>query len=228
MQGGATRFILNSVGTSTDIFEEPLLYSERIFRNTLQNRQGNNNFELSIDKLNTFLGLCIIRGVIKGRDKPLYSFWGNSSGRNKYSETMTRNKFQLVLRYIRFDEKATRTQRRGTDKFATIRELWESVIMNCQKAFFPPANVTIDEQLFPCRSRYTFIQYIPQKPAKFGIKFWMICDAGTYVLKAFPYKGRIDEGLNDHVVMKLMISYFNTGLNVTTDDLLPRSSKNTK
>ena len=72
---------------------------------------------------------------------------------------------------------------------------------------------------------------MPQKPAKFRIKFWMICDAGTYVLKAFPYtgkKGRIDEGLDDHVVMKLMISYFNTGLNVTTDNLLPRSSKNTK
>ena len=109
--------------------------------------------------------------MIKGRDKPLYSFWGNSSGRNKYSETMTRNKFQLVLRYIRFDEKATRTQRGGTDKFATIRELWESVIMNCQKAFFPHANVTIDEQLFPCRSRCPFIQHMPQKPAKFGINF---------------------------------------------------------
>ena len=47
-----------------------------------------------------------------------------------FSETMTRNKFQLVLRYTRFDDKATRTQQRGTDKFEAIRELWESIILN--------------------------------------------------------------------------------------------------
>ena len=47
-----------------------------------------------------------------------------------FSETMTRNKFQLVLRYARFDDKATRTQQRGTDKFEAIRELWESIILN--------------------------------------------------------------------------------------------------
>ena len=61
---------------------------------------------------------------------------------------MTRNKPHLVLRYIRFDEKATQAQRRGTDKFAAIRQLWESVILNCQNSFFPHANVIIDKQLF--------------------------------------------------------------------------------
>ena len=125
---------------------------------------------------------------------------------------MARNKSQLVLRYIQFDEKAKWTQRRGTDKFAAIKELWESVTMNCQKAFFPHANETIDEQLFPCRSRRPFIQYMPQMPAKFGIKFWMICDADTsYVLQAFPYArqtDRIEEGLGDYVVMKLMKPLF--------------------
>ena len=101
---------------------------------------------------------------------------------------MARNKFQQVLRYIRFDGKAKRTQRRDSDKFAAIRELWESVMLNCQKSFFPHANVTIDQQLFPCRSRCPFMQYMPQKPAKFGIKFWLICD----VLEAFPYTTKKD------------------------------------
>ena len=195
-------------------------------------RQGNNNFELSIDGLKVFLGLCIIQGVIKGRDEPLCSFCENSYGRKMFSEIMARNKFQQVLRYIRFDDKATRTKRRGSDKFAAIRELWESVVLNCQKAFFPCTNVTIDEQLFPCRSRCPFVQYMPQKPTMFGIKFWLICDVDTYyVLQAFPYTGKIDrieESLGDHVVMKLMKTYFDTGLNVITDNflqtfLLPRS-----
>ena len=63
---------------------------------------------------------------------------------------------------------------------------------------------------------------MPQKPAKFGIKFWMLCDATTYyVLQAFPYVGKEDRegGLGEHVVLSLMEAYKNCGLNVTTDNL---------
>ena len=56
-------------------------------------------------------------------------------------------------RYIRFDDKNSRTNRQRTDKFAAIRELWNPVLDNCQKSYFPHADVTVDEQLFPCRLR---------------------------------------------------------------------------
>ena len=36
---------------------------------------------------------------------------------------MARKKFQLVLQYILFDGKATRTQQRGTDTFPALKEL---------------------------------------------------------------------------------------------------------
>ena len=64
----------------------------------------------------------------------------------------------------------------------------------------------------------------------------MICGVDTSsVLQAFTYTGKtvgIEEGLGDHIMMKLM-KPFDTGLNVTTDiflqtSVLPRSSKNTK
>ena len=87
-----------------------------------------------------------------GQDEALYSFWENSRGRKIFSE-----KFQLNLGYIRFGDKASQIQRKGTDKFAAIRELLENVMFNCQKAFFLHPNVTIDEQLFPCRSRYVLL-----------------------------------------------------------------------
>ena len=62
---------------------------------------------------------------------------------------------------------------------------------------------------------------MPQKPAKFGIKFWMVCDTTTFfVLRAFPYVGREERevGFGDHVTFSLMQPYENTGLNVTTDN----------
>ena len=58
-----------------------------------------------------------------------------------------------------------------------------------------------------------------QKSAKFGIKFWMVCDTTTsFVLRAFPYVG-IEErevGLGEHVTLSLMEPYQNMGLNVIT------------
>ena len=69
---------------------------------------------------------------------------------------------------------------------------------------------------------------MPQKPAKFGIKFWIICDADTYyVLQVFSYTGkadRIEEGLGNHVVIKLMNPYSGTRLNVITDNFLTNRS----
>ena len=108
MQGGATGFILNRVDISEELLGKNSLLNIQKYTVDEAKRQGNNNFELSIDELKVFLGLFIIRGMIKIRDEPLYRFWENSYGRKIFSETMVRNKFQLVLRYILFDDKATR------------------------------------------------------------------------------------------------------------------------
>ncbi|XP_071201069.1 piggyBac transposable element-derived protein 4-like [Salvelinus alpinus] len=43
----------------------------------------------------------------------------------------------------------------------------------------PGPNVTVDEQLMAFRGRCPFRQYIPSKPAKYGIKIWAACDAAS-------------------------------------------------
>lgn len=40
-------------------------------------------------------------------------------------------------------------------------------------------NVTVDERLVAFRARCPFRQYMPTKPAKYGIKIWAACDANT-------------------------------------------------
>ena len=93
---------------------------------------------------------------------------------------------------------------------------------NVEKKFFPEQKVTIDEQLFHCRARCSFIQYMPPKPAKFGIKYWILCDVkSSYALRAMPNIGREDwpqVGVAKHVVMSLMEPYHKTEQNVTTDN----------
>ena len=116
-------------------------------------KEGDEALSLFKDKFTTFFGRYILRGVLKERDEPLFHFWDEEYGRLIFQETMSRNKFKSIRRYIRFDDKNSRSLQRQTDKFAAIRELWDSVMDNFQKSYFPGANVTIDEQLFPCRAR---------------------------------------------------------------------------
>jgi len=154
---GTKRFILARVNDEKDVFQE--LWGHQNFENVMHftlaeaQRQEDEAFSLSKNELTAFFGLCILRGVLKGRDEPLFNFWNEEYGRPIFRETMSRNKFKSILRYIRFDDKNSRSLRRQTDKFAAIRDLWNSVMDNCQKSFFPNPNVTVDEQLFPCRAR---------------------------------------------------------------------------
>ncbi|CAF1084542.1 unnamed protein product [Brachionus calyciflorus] len=137
---------------------------------------------------------------------------------------MSRNKFLKITKYLRFDEKSTRTDRAGSDKFCMIRELWDKFIENSQACYRPNQHLTVDEQLLSSKNRCSFIQYIPSKPDKFGIKFWLIVEVVTkYILNGFPYLGKDSERssnqlFGEYVVEKLVEPYKNKGYCVTCDN----------
>ena len=151
-QGGTKRFIPARVNTAPDIFIE--LFGQQSFSMipawTLEGAklQNDDQFQLSIDELHAFVGLCIIRGVIDGRDEPLRSFWNTDYSRQIFTETMSRNKFMKTLRFIRFDDKRTRPRRRENDKYAPIRDLRETVMNNVGKSFFRMAKSQLMNNYF--------------------------------------------------------------------------------
>lgn len=103
------------------------------------------------------------------------------------------NRFKSILRFIRFDDKSKRSDRRKTDKLAPIRDLFNMIDLNLSRMYSPGPSLTIDEQLVPYRGRCPFKQYIPSKPDKYGMKLFWICDSATgYTLKAVPYLENIE------------------------------------
>lgn len=69
----------------------------------------------------------------------------------------------------------------------------------------------VDEQLYPYRGRTRFTQYIPSKPAKYGIKVWWVCDSHTsYPLQDQGYtglapSGEVDRNQGERVVRELCV-----------------------
>ena len=109
-------------------------------------------------------------------------------------------------------------------KFYLASSLQNPSIENCQEAFRPNANITIDEQLLLCKAWCKFKQYMANKPDKFGIKFWMAVDVETkYLLNCFLYLGKDESRSGDvsvptDVVMKLMMPLFKKSHNVTSNN----------
>ena len=101
--------------------------------------------------------------------------------------TMPQYRFIALTRFMRFDDKGTRTVRHANDKLAPIRDLFNEVNKLLLRYYTPSEYLTVDEQLVPFQDCCTFRQYIPSKPDKYDMKIFWICDAMSfYSLQAEP------------------------------------------
>ena len=90
-----------------------------------------------------------------------------------------RTRFQEILHMMRFDDAVARRQNRSPDKLKRIRKVFDMWNSTLQDSFILEVNLTVDEQLVTFRGSCPFRQYIPSKPGKYGIKFWVICVSAT-------------------------------------------------
>lgn len=93
---------------------------------------------------------------------------------------------------------------------------------NLAAVYRPTEFLTVDEQLFPYRGRTKFTQYMPSKPAKYGLKIFWLCDASNaYPLKGIFYTSKqgstreINQG--ERVVKELVAAYKGSGRNISMD-----------
>ncbi|XP_037024964.1 piggyBac transposable element-derived protein 4-like isoform X1 [Bradysia coprophila] len=104
------------------------------------------------------------------------------------------------------------------------REIWDKLIHNCRSCYEPEENITIDEQLFPSKTRCPFTQFLPKKPDKFGIMFYLAVDLRSkFILNGFPFIGndepsKFEGSAADKIVLRLMEPFFGNGYCVTCDN----------
>ena len=69
--------------------------------------------------------------------------------------------------------------RKKVDKQAVMREFLE-FNENCQKVYSVGEYITIDKKIEKFCGQCSFRQYIPNKPAKYGIKIFALVDSKTF------------------------------------------------
>nr|XP_020473182.1 LOW QUALITY PROTEIN: piggyBac transposable element-derived protein 4-like [Monopterus albus] len=142
-------------------------------------------------ELQAYVGLFILTGEYRSRGKSILSLWNEKTGRTIFKATMSHKRFHQICRALPFDDKLTRPRRSSEDKLAAFRQVWDMWTQQLLMSFNPDRDICVDEQLVPFRGRCKFRQYMPKKPAKYGLKIWVTCDAKTsYTWKLQVFTGK--------------------------------------
>lgn len=214
--------MIDSIVTYTNMY----IKSKRTAETTKKSISDRCATDTDRSEIMAFMGILFLLGTKKMSKLNLEEAWArDGTGIEILQGTMGLRRFRFLLTAIRFDDKSTRPGRRAVDKLAAIREFYDTFNKNCQKFYSPGDQLTIDEKLEPFRGRCSFIQYIPNKPAKYGLKVFAIVDSRTYYsLKLELYCGTQPPGpyeasnASTDIVYRLIDLYKGSKRNLTTDN----------
>ena len=171
------------------------------------------------DELLAFIGVLLLAVTEKNWDVDIRQLFLDHKLNPTYKASFGVNRFENIRSNLRFDDKRTRVERLNQDKLAAFRYI-RGLFVEISLGVY----TTIDEQLVPFRGCCPFLQYMPSKPAKYGIKIFWLCDASlTYASNARIHVGRQpgsepEKNLGQNVVIQLTSPLQGFGRNVTLDN----------
>lgn len=176
-------------------------------------------------EIKAFLGVLLLIGRFRESRESTDHLWRRNTAfsRQIYAAAMSRDRFKEIFKFIRFDDVATKAERKAEDKLAPLRAITNIFAANCRECYEASNVGTVDEQLVTFKGRCPFKVYMPREPGKYGMKLCTLCDAKTYYCCNFDvYLGRrgntIQKAEEEHVVKKLTSFWDQSERVVTTNN----------
>ena len=170
-----------------------------------------------------YLFFAVIIHMCLVKKPKLKDYWSTSNfiSTQFSGSVMSRNRFTAILSNLHVNDNATYITRNepGHDPMHKIRPFLDHLLTQFPASFSPHENLTIDEGLCGFRGRVIFRVYIKNKPDKYGIKMFTVCDSKTgYVLRTEVYTGK---GQQDNSIIglfqRLLSGYLDKGHTVFMD-----------
>ena len=176
-------------------------------------------------EMNAFIGVHLAAGVNKQNMTNVKRLFDIEKSSPLYGTTMPRERFEIIRRFFRCDDKLKRD---GDDKLSPVRFVFERKLIDFQKCYSCSPFLSIDEQLLRFHGRLSFRMYIPSKPERYGIKIiWLVDNDTGYVVNGLVYtgqhtfKGKSFEEISsprDRTVMVVCEPVLGKGANITMDN----------
>ena len=138
--------------------------------------------------IEAFIGILYLRAAFRLNIFDREIIWNHESAYNIIGATMSLHRFKFICRLITFDDKEKRNDRWKTDKFASMRELFEDMNERNARMRHPAPSLAIVETFYQYCGHIGFKQYSPNKPAKYGLLYRSLCDSSIpYTYYSLPY-----------------------------------------
>ncbi|KAM7306084.1 piggyBac transposable element-derived protein 4-like [Ixodes scapularis] len=109
-----------------------------------------------------------------------------------------------------------------------LRKIWPVLSLMKERfkaSYMPEENISIDESLMLYKGRLSWKQFLPLKRSRFGVKFYVLCEAASgYIWDVVIYTGKgtdVDDqasAMGTKVVMRLMEPLLDQGYCLTVDN----------
>ncbi|GFO04045.1 PiggyBac transposable element-derived protein 4-like [Plakobranchus ocellatus] len=182
-------------GMITNLVEETNRYAGQTLRGkTLSPRSRFQQWmEVTVGEMWAFLGLIVAMGLIVIENMAEYWSLHDIYRLPFFSSVMVKDRFLLILSFFHVadNERQAPKDDPGYDPIYKIRTWVEALNRNFGRTFSPRKNIAIDEAMVAWRGPLSFRVYNPDKPDKFGIKVFELCDSNTaYFCKLDFYTGK--------------------------------------
>jgi len=180
-------------------------------------------FTVSNEDIMAFIAINITMGI--ARLPSVNDYWASGiTSMPWFQSIMSRNRFKAILRFLHLSDKSKEVKKGepGHDKLYKLGKIHVELSKIYSRIVSPSRVLSIDEQMVGTKSRCGFIQYMPKKPTRFGIKIWALCESlSGYCVQFQIYTGKEDQserGLPYRVVFDLMSKYLGKGYQVYFDN----------
>lgn len=168
--------------------------------------------ETDISEMKVFWGLLLHMGPCSLPS--IEHYWSKSIFYNPtfWRSIMSRNRFQLLLRFLHFADNSIQS----ADRLYKVRSVLKHFNSVMRNNYVPDKNLCIDESMVLWRGRLFFRQYIKNKKNKYGVKLYELCESNGLVLKIKIYCGKSEKceqnmGHASEVVLHLIEGYLDKG-----------------
>ena len=175
---------------------------------------------ITMEEMKKFMGLIIIMGIV---NMPSIQHYWCTSWPFSFSTVMSRgDRFLLILKFLHLadNSKAVPKGERGYDLLFKICPLITSLVTSYQRSYTMNREVSVDESIISYKGRLSFLQYMPKKPNKWGMKAWVLAESDTgYTWNFILYTGKQEKRpagvpLGTHVVTELLKKLHGKGYHV--------------
>ena len=108
---------------------------------------------------------------------------------------MSGRRFELLLRFLHLNDSRQHPSKGDPqyDKLYKIRPMQDKVVHQFKSVYLPTCNVSVDESIIGFKGRLLFVQYMPKKTTKWGIKAWVLAESESgYAWNIKIYTGKIN------------------------------------